>query len=124
MSGSTRPFSSRWTGAPDAVSCARPRRRAIDMSHPHQPIDRILEALQERAKELNCLYQVDERINQPDTPPDEIFRGIIQVIPPGYQYPNVCQARLVVEDTVYQPPGFQETSWVQTAAIVVQGAVL
>ena len=94
------------------------------MSHPHQPIDRILEALQERAKELNCLYQVDERINQPDTPPDEIFRGIIQVIPPGYQYPNVCQARLVVEDTVYQPPGFQETSWVQTAAIVVQGAVL
>jgi len=94
------------------------------MSHPHQPIDRILEALQERAKELNCLYQVDERINRPDSSPDEIFRGIIEVIPPGYQYPSVCRARLVVEDTIYEPRGFEETPWVQAADIVVQGVVL
>ncbi len=94
------------------------------MSHPHQPIDKILEALQERAKELNCLYQVDERINRPDATPDEVFRGIIEVIPPGYQYPSVCQARLIIEDAVYQPRGFQETPWVQKADIVVQGAVL
>ncbi len=94
------------------------------MSHPHQPIDKILEALQERAKELNCLYRVDERINRPDATPDDIFRGILEVIPPGYQYPSVCQARLIVEDAVYQPRGFQETPWVQRADIVVQGVVL
>jgi len=94
------------------------------MSHPHQPIDKILEALQERAKELNCLYQVDERINRLDATPDEIFRGILEAIPPGYQYPSICQARLVIEETVYEPPGFQETPWVQTADISVQGRTL
>ncbi len=93
------------------------------MTHPHQPIEKILEALQERAKELNCLYQVDERIDRPDATPDEIFRGIIEVIPPGYQYPSVCQARLVVGDAVFEPGGFQETPWVQKADIVVQGVV-
>ena len=94
------------------------------MTQPRQPIDKILEALQERAKELNCLYQVDEQINRPDAPPDDVFRGILEVIPTGYQYPGVCRARLVVDDLVYQGPGFQETAWVQRAEIVVQGIVL
>ena len=94
------------------------------MSHPHQPIEKILEALQERAKELNCLYQVDERINRPDSTPDEVFRGIIEVIPRGYQYPSVCRARLVVEDAAYEPEGFTATPWVQTAGIVVEGRAL
>ena len=94
------------------------------MTHPHQSIDKIMEALQERAKELNCLYRVDERLNRPNATPDEIFRDVIEVIPPGYQYASVCQARLMVEDTAYEPHGFQETPWVQTADIVAQGVVL
>jgi pyruvate,water dikinase len=93
------------------------------MTHPHEPIETVLEALQERAKELNCLYRVDECINRPDVTPEEVYRGIIEVIPPGYQYPGVCRARLVVEDAVYQPRDFQETPWVQGADIVVQGQV-
>jgi hypothetical protein len=94
------------------------------MTHPRQPIEKILEALQERAKELNCLYQVDEQLNRADAPADEIFRGVLKAIPSGYQYPGVCQARLLVEDAVYQPPGFQKTPWVQQAEVVLQGAEL
>ena len=91
------------------------------MTHPHEPIETVLEALQERAKELNCLYRVDEWINRPDVTPEEVYRGIIEVIPAGYQYPGLCRARLVVEDAVYEPRGFQETPWVQRADIMVRG---
>jgi pyruvate,water dikinase len=87
----------------------------------HDPIDKILEALQERAKELNCLYQVDELVSKLDATPDEVFRGLLGIIPAGWQYPGICKARIAIEDTVYEPPEFQETAWVQSAPIIVQG---
>ena len=44
----------------------------------------MLHALQERAKELNCLYQVGELLSQQDRPLDDIFHGIIEVLPTGW----------------------------------------
>jgi pyruvate, water dikinase len=81
----------------------------------------MLHALQERAKELNCLYQVGECLNQSNRPLEEIFRTIIEVLPPGWQYPHDCQARILFENQAIQPPDFQVTPWVQKANIVVQG---
>ena len=81
----------------------------------------MLHALQERAKELNCLYQVGEFLSQSNRPLEEIFRGIVEVLPPGWQYPHDCQARIIFEKLVVQPPDFQVTPWVQKASIVVQG---
>ena len=81
----------------------------------------MLHALQERAKELNCLYQVGELLSQSGRPLDEIFRGIIEVLPPGWQYPHECQARIVFEKLLIQHSDFQATPWVQQANIIVQG---
>ena len=81
----------------------------------------MLHALQERAKELNCLYQVGELLSQSTRPLDEIFRGIIEVLPPGWQYPTDCQARITFENQTTQRPDFHATPWVQKANIVVQG---
>ena len=55
----------------------------------------MLHALQERAKELNCLYQVGELLSRSNRPLEEIFRGIVEVLPPGWQYPHDCQARIL-----------------------------
>lgn len=81
----------------------------------------MLHALQERAKELNCLYQVGELLSQSDQPLDEIFRRIIKILPPGWQYPHDCQARITFEGLVFEPADYQPTPWVQTANIVLQG---
>ena len=81
----------------------------------------ILRELQERAKELNCLYKVDELLNRPELSLEEIFRGMIEVLPPGWQYPHDCQARIIFENQVIQLPDFVSTPWVQAANIVVQG---
>ena len=81
----------------------------------------MLHALQERAKELNCLYQVGELLSQSGRPLEEIFRGIIEVLPPGWQYPHDCQARILFENLTIQPSNFQVTPWVQKADIVAQG---
>ena len=80
----------------------------------------MLHALQERAKELNCLYQVGELLSRSDQPLEQIFRGIIEVLPPGWQYPHDCQARILFENLTIQSPDFQATPWVQKASIVAQ----
>src|SRR5512135_1615107 len=90
--------------------------------HPtNQPVNNIIEQLQERAKELHTLYKVHELFNQPDVSVDEVCRGLTEVLPAGWQYPSVCWAKISLENSVYQPPRVTETPWVQRAAVIVQG---
>src|SRR5262245_4334376 len=91
------------------------------MSDTGRPLDGILRALQERAKELNCLYRVDEVLGRQDMPLEDAFREIVAIIPAGWQYPGSCRARIAHADRVYQAADFQETEWIQSAPIVVQG---
>jgi pyruvate, water dikinase len=86
-----------------------------------EPVDAILRALQERAKELGCLYRVEEILASHDRPLDDVFRAVIETLPSGWQHPSVCQAKLVFRGQAVQPPAFVETPWVQSAPIVVQG---
>jgi len=94
------------------------------MSSKGGPVDTILDALQERAKELTCLYRVNEICNRPQASLDEIFRGVVEVLPPGWQYPAECQARITVDGVVYEPTAMTGTPWVQSASIRVQGEVV
>src|SRR5574341_1868215 len=94
------------------------------MTEQSKPIDRLLHDLRERAKELNCLYEVQELLSKPDITIDEICRGIIKVLPPGWQYPDVCQAEITYSGKTFQTPDFNEALWVQSAEIVVQDEVV
>lgn len=94
------------------------------MNREEAQVASILHELQERAKELNCLYRVDELLSRSDLPLDEVLRGIVEILPSGWQYTHDCQARIVLEDTATESPNFQATDWVQSADIVVQGEKL
>ncbi|MDM7913761.1 MAG: PEP/pyruvate-binding domain-containing protein, partial [Candidatus Eisenbacteria bacterium] len=84
-------------------------------------MDPILRVLQERAKELDCLYRVDEVLSQTEVPLEEVLTGVLRSIPSGLQYPSLCRARIVYRDTVVVCPNFQESPWVQSAPILVDG---
>lgn len=88
------------------------------------PFGSMLHPLPERAKELNCLYQVGEFLSHNDQPWDQVFRAIIEALPSGWQYPQDCQARIALEDRVIQSPGYRQSPWVQKADIVAQGETL
>jgi predicted nucleotidyltransferase len=83
-------------------------------------IDNLIWFLSERAKELNCLYKIEELLNNPDAHLSDICKGIIEAIPPGWQYPDVCVAKITLETHSCQSPHFRETSWMQFADIEVQ----
>ena len=83
----------------------------------------MLHALQERAKELNCLYQVGEFLSQ-STGRWRRFSADHRSPAARWQYPHDCQARIIFEKLTIQPSDFQATPWVQKASIVVQGETL
>ena len=94
------------------------------MTDQKKSIDKLIASLQERAKELNCLYRIDEILKDMDVPLDEIFDKIIQAIPPGWQYPDVCEAKIVYDGVEYHSSNFTESPWVQKADIVVDREVM
>ncbi len=81
----------------------------------------ILAALRERAKELNCLYAVDEILSEPDQDIENVIRAIAEALPAGWQYPEICRTRVALLDRVYQTEDFVETEWRQSAGITAQG---
>jgi len=88
------------------------------MEEQTQAAIKMLEALTERAKELTCLYAIEESLREPDTDIDQVCEKIIQAIPPGWQFPETCVARITMEGKEYRSHNFEETPWQQTANIV------
>ncbi|MBK7140763.1 MAG: nucleotidyltransferase domain-containing protein [bacterium] len=90
------------------------------MNKQKKTIDNLLWFLQERAKELNCLYRVEEILNLPDAQIADVCHLIVSAIPQGFQYPEVCSASIAVADNTYEAEDFRRSPWALTAPILVQ----
>jgi len=77
--------------------------------------------LDERVKELNCLYGISKIIERPDITFEEMLQEIVDLIPPSWQYPEITCARIIIEGQEYKTKNFKETVWKQTSNIVVHG---
>jgi len=86
---------------------------------PDRRIDDLLAPLQERAKELRCLYRVVEAVGRLDAPLDEVVSKVLAAIPDGWQYPGICRAMLRLRDHTYGNGGETPSPWVQRAPILV-----
>jgi PAS domain S-box-containing protein len=77
--------------------------------------------LGERVKELNCLYGISNLVHRPDLSLEEILQETVDLIPPGWQYPEVTCARITLEGQEFRTENFSETVWRQTSDIIVNG---
>ncbi len=96
------------------------------MNDLNREIDKLLVSLQERAKELNCLYDVERILSQFDLPLVTAFQRVVDAMPPGWQYPEVCVAMLDYGEAVFKTSEreFRLTPWVQAADISIQGEIV
>ncbi len=88
------------------------------MNGKQTPTTKLIWFLQERAKELSCLYRIEELL-KPEANLDDVCKGIIEAIPPGWQYPEICQAKITLGSNSFHSDNFRESRWVQTANIQV-----
>ena len=74
--------------------------------------------MQERVKELNCLYNISDFMTDSDLNEAEIYQRTVEVIPPSWQYPEITVGRIVVDGEEYTTDGFVETEWRQVEELV------
>ena len=91
------------------------------MASRETPIQQLVESLQERAKELNCLYRVDEILVSPERSIAEVCHQLVDALAPGWKYPEACAVRLSLREHRCQTAGFKETPWFLTAPVLVDG---
>jgi len=80
--------------------------------------------LQDRAKELNCLYQVDEALHVIDKEITEAISDLLDIIPNGWRYSDLCEAEIILGDQIYSRAGLQRTELKQTALIKAYGEII
>jgi two-component system NtrC family sensor kinase len=78
-------------------------------------------ALKERVKELTCLYGIARIAEQLEVPLGEILKGIVELLPQAWQYPESTQGRIVLDHNSYTTSGFQNTPYIQKSNIFVSG---
>lgn len=88
--------------------------------YPTKSLSNLVDELKERAKELNCLYEVQETLTQPGINQDESFKRIINIIPPGWQYPEICLCQIKLGEKTYQSTNFKVSPWALHSDIFVQ----
>ena len=88
-------------------------------------MERVLEkeshSLGERVKELGCLYGLSTLVEKQHITLEEILEGALNLIPPGWQYPEITCARILLGAQTFKSKNFKETHWKLTSDIVVHG---
>jgi signal transduction histidine kinase len=80
--------------------------------------------LRERVKELSCLYNISRLVGQQDKCVADIITGIVNCLPPGWMYPEIAVARIVLEGRSYATRHFRECDYSLRADIVLKGEEL
>ncbi|MCK7478508.1 MAG: hypothetical protein M0C28_14815 [Candidatus Moduliflexus flocculans] len=91
----------RGPGRPDG-----PEEGRGDMSNPRTPtaVTTLFSALNERAKELSCLYRIEEILSLYDVALEDVFRQVIEAIPPAGSTPSAARPRSPTVRTSSSPP--------------------
>jgi len=82
---------------------------------------RLTHDLIERVKELGCLYGISRLVENEENSLDDVFRGVVELIPPAWQYPEATCARILLKRKLFQTANFAETAWKQAETILVNG---
>ncbi|MEO8514711.1 MAG: PEP/pyruvate-binding domain-containing protein, partial [Ignavibacteria bacterium] len=94
------------------------------MSEKTQPIEHLVRELEERAKELNCLYKIEDTLNKSEISLEEAFRVVVDTIPPGWQFPEITRVKLEHKGSIYTSEDFTESVWFQKTDIRVNEEVI
>jgi PAS domain S-box-containing protein len=73
--------------------------------------------LGERVQELNCLYGISALRDQEGMAFDRLLQEIAELIPAGWEYPEIACCRILLEGKAYESKSFEETPWKQMGEI-------
>ena len=76
--------------------------------------------IEERVKELNCLYSISKIVEEEFIEIEELLSQSVEFLPPAWQFPEVTCARIVVDGQEYKTDNFKEMKWKQASDIIIE----
>lgn len=80
---------------------------------------KLMSALRERIKELNCLYGIAQLAERHPDSIEDLLRDLINFLPFSWQYPDITCARIEFKGKTYKSKGFKVTKWRQSSQILM-----
>jgi len=90
------------------------------MTKKSKSIDNILGNLLERAKELSCIYELEEILKTPGLNVKDIAAQIVGIVPPAMKYPDICHVRISLQEEYLTGKKIEDTPWMISQKITVQ----
>lgn len=90
------------------------KRAAMELEAAHR-------TLQERIKEVNCLYSILKLTERSGATIGELLGSAVELIPPAWQFPAAACARIICDGREYLSSGFSPARWGLSTPIVVAG---
>ncbi len=78
-------------------------------------------ALNERVKELQCLYSIANIAQRPGITLDELYQEVANLLPEGWQYPEIACARITINNKRFETENCRESEWKLSSDIKVHG---
>jgi len=78
---------------------------------------KLMIALRERIKELNCLYGIAQLAERHSDSVEDLLRDLVNFLPFSWQYPEITCARIMFKGKTYKSKGFKVTKWRQSSRI-------
>lgn len=78
---------------------------------------KLIIALRERIKELNCLYGIAQLAERHSDSIEDLLQEFVKLLPLSWQYPEITCARIVFKGETYKSKGFKVTKWRQVSRI-------
>lgn len=91
----------------------------MSSTDPQSSDNNNIHALNERTKELKCLYGVFRLLNMTDVPLDKTLQAVADLVPGGWQYPEKTCARLIFGDKEYRSERYASSDATLRARIAV-----
>ena len=78
---------------------------------------KLIIALRERIKELNCLYGIAQLAEQHPDSIEDLLEDLVNFLPYSWQYPEITCVRIMFGDKTYKSRDFKIAKWRQSAQI-------
>ena len=77
----------------------------------------MIQALTERAKELECVYNADAILQEHRLTLHEMMQKLTVIIPSGFTYPEALKIRITLWQNVFETEGFEDAEIIYSAPI-------
>jgi PAS domain S-box-containing protein len=96
-------------------------RDITDRKKAEEELQKSMSELDERVKELNCLFEISRLIEKRKLTLDDLLQGIAGLIPPAWQHPDITCAKIELNGKELKTHNYEETIWQQVSDVLVHG---